>query len=271
MPEPSAPSTQHPAGLQPPPRAIVLAAGRGERMRPLSDHTPKPLLPLHGEPLLAHHLRALARDGVEQAVINTAWLEAQFEPALGDGRRYGLQLSYSREGERYGGALETAGGIATVLPFLSEAGRPVFWAVSGDIWAPDFVFDAALAARFAARPELLALLWLVPNPPYHPAGDFAWGAALPELAPGASLGRSSRGLGAAEPAASCLTYANLALLKPGLFAGVAPGRRAPLGPLLHAAMQAGQVAVLPYAGRWANVGTPADLAALQGGGADPAT
>jgi MurNAc alpha-1-phosphate uridylyltransferase len=245
-----------------PPRAIVLAAGRGERMRPLSDHTPKPLLAVQGRSLVEHHLRALARDGVTEVVINTAWLEAQFPAALGDGARLGLRLSYSHEGATYGAALETAGGIATVLPWLAEAGRPVFWVASGDIWAPDFVFDAGLAERFAAS-DLLALLWLVPNPPYHPQGDFACAAPRPDLAPGAALGLSGR---AVDPAVTaCLTYANLALMKPALFDGVPAGRRAPLGPLLHGAMQAGRIGVLPYGGRWANVGTPADLAALQTG------
>jgi MurNAc alpha-1-phosphate uridylyltransferase len=259
MPETSAAAPQSP-------RAIVLAAGRGERMRPLSDHTPKPLLAVRGRSLVEHHLRALARDGVTEAVVNTAWLEEQFPAALGDGHRFGLTtLRYSHESAAYGGALETAGGIATVLPWLAEGERPVFWAVSGDIWAPDFVFDAALAARFAAS-ELLALLWLVPNPPYHPAGDFALGTPRPDLAPGAALGRSGRGADTAATtttAMPCLTYANLALMKPALFDGLVPGRRAPLGPLLHAAMAAERIGVLRHDGRWANVGTPADLAALQ--------
>ncbi|MEY2688306.1 MAG: hypothetical protein RL375_2504 [Pseudomonadota bacterium] len=242
-----------------PPRAIVLAAGRGERMRPLSDHTPKPLLELHGQALVAHHLHALARDGISEAIINTAWLEQQFPDRLGDGTRFGLRLTYSHEGARHGGALETAGGIATVLPWLSEGGRPVFWVVSGDIWAPDFVFDAALAGRFAAS-DLDALLWLVPNPPYHPAGDFGFGTACADLAPGAALGVSGAGAADGSPRQ---TYANLALMKPSLLHGVPAGHRSALGPLLHRAMARGRVAVLPYAGRWANVGTPADLAALQ--------
>ncbi|MEY4752306.1 MAG: hypothetical protein RIQ60_4520 [Pseudomonadota bacterium] len=241
-------------------------------MRPLSDHRPKPLLQVRGRALVEHHLAALARDGVTEVVVNTAWLEEQFPAALGDGRSLGLTaLRYSHEGAAYGAALETAGGIATVLPWLAEGERPVFWAVSGDIWAPDYVFDAALATRFAAS-ELLALLWLVDNPPYHPAGDFALGAPRPDLAPGAALGRSGRAADAAATtttAMTCLTYANLALMKPALFDGVAPGRRAPLGPLLHQAMAAGRIAVVRHDGRWANVGTPADLAALQGPQAPP--
>jgi MurNAc alpha-1-phosphate uridylyltransferase len=228
-------------------------------MRPLSDHMPKPLLDLHGLPLVAHHLLALARDGIEEVVVNTAWLEEQFPARLGDGSSFGLHLSYSHEAALYGGALETAGGIATVLPWLSEGGRPAFWVVSGDIWSPDFVFDAALAERFAAI-DLDALLWLVPNPPYHPAGDFGYGTARDDLASGAALGVSGDRAMAGSPRQ---TYANLALMKPALLHGVPAGQRVALGPLLHQGMARGRVAVLPYGGRWANVGTPADLAALQ--------
>jgi MurNAc alpha-1-phosphate uridylyltransferase len=248
-----------PPEASPSPRAIVLAAGRGERMRPLSDHTPKPLLELHGQPLVAHHLLALARDGVAEAVVNTAWLEEQFAARLGDGSAFGLQLSYSHEGALYGGALETAGGIATVLPWLSEGGRAVFWVVSGDIWSPDFVFDADLTRRFAAS-DLDALLWLVPNPPYHAKGDFGLGLPRPDLAACAALGTSNLNPSAGGPS---LTYANLALMKPAFLQHLPAGQRAALGPLLHQAMALGRVAVLAYDGRWANVGTPADLAALQ--------
>lgn len=227
-------------------RALILAAGRGERMRPLTDRTPKPLLPVGGKPLIAWHLEALARDGVREVVINTAWLEDQFPAALGDGARYGLSIRYSTEGRDHGGALETAGGIAKALPWLGEA----FWVVSGDIFAPDFRFDAALAARFAAQAAHDAHLWLVPNPPYHPRGDFGIGAD---------------GLGLADgpgPDGQRWTYANLALVRAGLCAGIAPGTRAALGPLLYDGMRAGRIAVERYAGRWANVGTPQQLADL---------
>src|SRR6478672_6486009 len=158
----------------PPPaplKAMVLAAGRGERMRPLTDHTPKPLLPAHGKPLIEWHLDALARDGIREVVINTAWLEEQIPAALGDGSRFGLSIRYSMEGRDHGGALETAGGIAKALPWLGES----FWLVSADIFSPDFRFDPAVAARFAAGTEL-AHLWLVRNPAFHPQGDFGIGA-----------------------------------------------------------------------------------------------
>jgi MurNAc alpha-1-phosphate uridylyltransferase len=244
-------------------RAIVLAAGRGERMRPLTDSTPKPLLPVRGRPMIEWHLEALARDGVREVLINTAWLEAQFPAVLGDGSRFGLSLRYSHEGRDFGAALETAGGIATALDWLTDGGREAFWVVSGDIWAPDFRFDADLAARFIAS-GLAAHLWLVPNPLYHPKGDFSLGAARPDLAPDAALGLSGAAGTAGQPT---LTYANLALLRADLLRHIAPGTRAALGPLLHQAMAAGRISVQPCTGRWANVGTPDQLAALAEAGA----
>ncbi|MEO8299759.1 MAG: nucleotidyltransferase family protein [Burkholderiales bacterium] len=242
--------------VQPPLRAIVLAAGRGERMRPLTDITPKPLLPVAGRPLIEWHLQALARDGVREVVINTAWLEDQFPATLGDGNRFGLALRYSQEGRDHGGALETAGGIATALDWLCADGRQAFWVVSADIWAPEFRFDAALAQRFIAS-ELDAHLWLVPNPPFHPRGDFGLGATLPGLGAQAHLGTD------AADGGTLLTYANFALMRPRLLAGTAPGTRAPLGPLLHAAIQARRIGVEQYPGRWENVGTPDQWASLQ--------
>lgn len=236
-------------------KAIVLAAGRGERMRPLTDTTPKPLLPVRGKPLIAWHLEALARDGVREVVINTAWLESRIVETLGDGTRFGLTLHYSQEGRDHGGALETAGGIATALPLLR--GTPgtregeCFWVVSGDIYMPGFRFDATLAQQFA-RSDRLAHLWLVPNPPYHPQGDF---------------GLSAEGLGLADepgPDGQRWTYANIALCRAALFDGLAPGTRAPLGPLLFSAMRSGRVTAEVYRGPWENVGTPAQWEALNG-------
>ena len=236
-------------------KAIVLAAGRGERMRPLTDTTPKPLLPVRGKPLIAWHLEALARDGVREVVINTAWLESRLVETLGDGTRFGLTLHYSQEGRDHGGALETAGGIATALPLLRGVpGTPegeCFWVVSGDIYMPGFRFDAALAQHFA-RSDRLAHLWLVPNPPYHPQGDF---------------GLSAEGLGLADepgPDGQRWTYANIALCRAALFDGLAPGTRAPLGPLLFSAMRSGRVTAEVYRGPWENVGTPAQWEALNG-------
>ena len=226
-----------------PPRALILAAGRGERMRPLTDRTPKPLLPLRGRPLIEWHLLALAAAGVREVVINTAWLEDQFPAALGDGARFGLSIRYSAEGRDHGGALETAGGIRTALPWLAPEGDAPFWVVSGDIFVPGFRFEApALAAGD------LGLIWLVPNPPFHAAGDF-------DLDAGGRVARAG--------AAHVFTYANVALLRPALVAGLAPGQRAPLGPLLFEAAAAGRLAGRMLDGPWHNLGTPAQLAALE--------
>jgi MurNAc alpha-1-phosphate uridylyltransferase len=229
-------------------KALILAAGRGERMRPLTDACPKPLLPVRGKPLIEWHLEALARAGVRDVVINTAWLEEQFPATLGDGSRWGLAIHYSMEERDHGGALETAGGIAKALHWLGD----VFWVVSGDIFAPDFGFEADAARRFVESGKL-AHLWLVPNPPYHAKGDF---------------GISETGLGLADgagPDGMRWTYANLALMRAELCAAIPSGTRASLGPLLFDAMREKRITVERYAGRWENVGTPAQLQALQAG------
>jgi N-acetyl-alpha-D-muramate 1-phosphate uridylyltransferase len=241
---------------QTPAQALVLAAGRGERMRPLTDHTPKPLLAVQGQPLIAWHLSALARAGVGHACINTAWLEAQFPARLGQAWPAGahrLQLSYSREGQDFGAALETAGGIVRALPLLAD----VFWVVAGDVFMPGFVFDPHALARFAASPAL-AHLWLVPNPPHHPQGDFglsADGQAL-NLAP--------------EHPGPRYTYSTIGLYKRALFgaplcqipAGNPQGQKAALGPLLRQAMDRGWLSAELYTGAWTDVGTPERLAQL---------
>jgi|SRR5450755_1431417 len=226
-------------------KAIILAAGRGERMRPLSDATPKPLLAVHGKPLIEWHIEALARAGVREIVVNTAWLEDKIVAALGDGSRFGVSIAYSMEGRDHGGALETAGGIAKALPRLGD----VFWIVSADVYAPEFAFRAAAAKQFAASGRL-GRLWLVPNPSFHPRGDFGLGAD---------------GLGLAEgtgPDGQRWTYANIALLRAEMFAGITPGTSAPLAPLLYAGMRERRIGAEVYRGRWDNVGTPAQLEAL---------
>ncbi len=223
---------------------MILAAGRGERMRPLTDRTPKPLLPVAGRPMIEWHLMALAAAGVRQVVINTAWLEDQFPATLGDGSRWGLSIHYATEGRDHGGALETAGGIAKALPWLGDC----FWLVSGDIVAPGFGFDAGLGQRFADGDDD-AHLWLVPNPDFHAQGDFALaGDRVRRPAPG-------------QPRP--LTYANLALMRRRLVAGIPPGQAAPLGPLLFDSAAAGRLAGQVWAGAWHNLGTPAQWAALQ--------
>lgn len=241
--------------------ALLLAAGRGERMRPLTDTCPKPLLPVQGRPLLAWHLAALARAGVPRVVLNTAWLGERISQHFGSvfelepayGKREQLPISYSEEGRDFGRALETAGGIARALPLLG----PVFWLAAGDVFAPDFRFAARAVARFAAGSDL-AHLWLVPNPPHHPQGDFG-------LTP---QGRVLDGAGL-EPRAR-LTYSTIALLRAELFAppwcDIAPGNprgvAAPLAPLLRRAMAAGRVGGERHDGRWVDVGTPERLALL---------
>lgn len=240
--------------------AMLLAAGRGERMRPLTDTCPKPLLPVHGVPLLEWHLRALADAGVRRVVVNTAWLGDRISNHFGLQpllvKRQQLSISYSHEGSDFGGALETAGGIARALPQLG----PVFWLAAGDVFAPDFVFAPEAAQAFAASP-LLAHLWLVPNPPHHPRGDF-----------GLSPDGLALNLPGADPAPR-YTYSTLALLKAELFAppwcdippGNPEGVAAPLAPLLRRAMDAGRVGAAPYTGRWTDVGTPERLQALNQG------
>ena len=236
-------------------KAIILAAGRGERMRPLTDALPKPLLRVRGKPLIEWHIEALARAGVREIVVNTAWLEDRIVAALGDGSRFGVQLTYSMEGRDHGGALETAGGIAKALPLLACSGSSAgadadaaFWVVSADIFAPGFVFDAAAAQRFA-RSDAVAHLWLVPNPPFHPRGDFG-------------LDAQGLGLPAAGADGRTWTYANLALVRPGLVDAVAPGSRAALGPLLFDAARDRRIGAEVWGGEWHNLGTPAQLDAL---------
>ena len=241
--------------------ALVLAAGRGERMRPLTDTTPKPLLQVQGRPLLQWHLQALANAGVSRVVINTAWLGEQIPAYFSDkngvkpiwDKRKQLSISYSQEGVDFGGALETAGGIARALPQLG----PVFWLAAGDVFAPDFVFDSAAVQAFAASDQL-AHLWLVPNPAHNPRGDF---------------GLSSQGLALNLPAddpAPRYTYSTIALLRAELFAppwcDIPPGNplgvKAPLAPLLRRAMDNGRVTAAIYTGRWTDVGTPQRLTEL---------
>lgn len=233
-------------------KAIILAAGRGERMRPLTDHTPKPLLAVRGKPLIVWHLEALARAGVREVVVNTAWLEDRIVDTLGDGARFGVAIRYSLEGRDHGGALETAGGIAKALPLLAEHPTDAFWIVSADIFMPGFAFDAEAVRRFAAS-DADAHLWLVPNPPYHLRGDF---------------GLAADGQGLADepgPDGRRWTYANIALARPSLVAGVVPGTRAALGPLLFAGMRRRRITAEVYHGEWENVGTAAQLAALNAG------
>lgn len=212
---------------------MVLAAGRGERMRPLTDELPKPLLPVAGEPLVAHQLRALAKAGVTEVVMNCSWQAEVLRAALGDGRRWGVTIEYSPEPWQ---PLDTGGGIFQALPLL---GPGPFLLVNGDVWS-DFA-----PGRLALPAGMLAQLVLVPNPDHHPGGDFA-------LVEG-------RVMSDGEPR---LTYGGMAILAPELFAGCRPGRF-PLAPLLSAAAAAGRVSGVLHEGGWMDVGTPERLYALR--------
>lgn len=232
--------------------AMVLAAGRGNRMRPLTDHTPKPLLPVHGKPLMLWPMDALQASGFHRAWVNTDWLGEQIETRLGDwaATQPQAELVLSREGQDFGYALETAGGIARALPGLGE----VFWVLAGDVYAPDFPFAPASVDRFTAS-GLLAHLWLVPNPDHNPRGDF---------------GLSSEGLALNTAEGERFTFSTIALYRRALFEppwcdilpGNPQGTAAPLAPLLRAAMAAGRVSAELYTGRWTDVGTPQRLAEL---------
>ena len=212
---------------------MLLAAGRGERMRPLTDHTPKPLLPVFGKPLIVWHIERLAKAGIHDLVINHAHLGEQIEALLDDGSAWGVSIRYSPEPP---GALETAGGIANALPLL---GSDPFLVVNGDIWCDlDFATLPALAAND------LAHLVLVSNPAHHPDGDFAL-----------AHGRVS----AVPPR---LTFSGIGLYRPQLFAGITRGQPAKLAPLLRAAMAENRVAGQEHAGRWVDVGTPERLREL---------
>jgi N-acetyl-alpha-D-muramate 1-phosphate uridylyltransferase len=252
---------------------MILAAGRGERMRPLTDTCPKPLLQMRGQPLMLWPMLALAREGFASQLINTAWLGEQIEAYfLDENGIYSarilrealsnqelsesavqLQLQFSREGRDFGGALETAGGIVRALPQLAD----VFWVVAGDVFMPSFEFSRAAYEKFAAS-AALAHLWLVPNPPHNSRGDF---------------GLSPRGhaLNLPKDAGHALhTFSTVALYKKAFFAppfcsipaGNPQGIKAALAPMLRAAMDAGCVTAQLFEGEWTDVGTPERLALL---------
>ena len=236
-------------------QAMVLAAGRGERMRPLTDAMPKPLLPVRGRPLMQWTLEALARGGFHDVLVNTAWLGEQVPARFGT--RFGdLSLSYSHEGEDFGGALETAGGIVRALPRLAD----VFWVAAGDVFAPQFEFTQQAVARFEGSGRL-AHLWLVPNPEHNPRGDF---------------GIESDGTAVSRPAegAPSHTFSTIGLYRAEFFAPpgceIAPantgGVKAALAPMLRAAMAEGLVTAELYEGPWTDVGTPQRLAAANAAG-----
>ena len=264
-------------------KALILAAGRGERTRPLTDHTPKPLLEVRGQPLMQWSMQALAQGGFTELVVNTAWLGEQVEGHFGPHFKlhFGIQpayllpnvllkseqkqcdpitvdISYSHEGRDFGGALETAGGIVRVLPLLcrsevDEVSSDIFWVLAGDVFVPDFVFTQDAVERFKASGKL-AHVWLVPNPEHNTKGDF---------------GLQADG-GVVNESSETYTFSTIALYRKPLFslpycdipAGNPKGIKAALAPLLRKAIAAQQVSGELYTGTWTDVGTPERLAQL---------
>jgi MurNAc alpha-1-phosphate uridylyltransferase len=216
-------------------KAMVLAAGRGERMRPITDRIPKPLVPVAGKPLIEYHLEALARAGVREVVINLSHLGAQIPAALGDGGRFGLRIRYSDEGPV---PFETGGGIFNALPLL---GAEPFIVVNGDIWT-DFDF-----ARLTLEPGAHAHLVMVPNPPHVARGDFGLEGDL-----------------IVERDQDRYTYSGIGVYTTEFFAGCSPGRF-PLLPLLKRAIAARRLHGQVHRGEWCDVGTPQRLAELEEG------
>jgi MurNAc alpha-1-phosphate uridylyltransferase len=263
--------------------AMLLAAGRGERLRPLSDASPKPLLRVRGKPLMQWSLEALGRGGFTRVVVNTAWLGDQIEakfPGACELQRPSIkrkqllnqeqfEIRYSREGRDFGGALETAGGISRALSLLCPPDKHgvsggIFWLLASDVFAPDFVFSQTAVERFAAG-GMLAHLWLVPNPAHHPGGDFGFSVA-PDAQHGVGLALN---LPPDDPRPR-YTYSTIGLYRTTLFeapwceipAGNPQGSKAPLAPLLRAAMDNALVSAELYRGPWADVGTPERLQQL---------
>jgi MurNAc alpha-1-phosphate uridylyltransferase len=218
-------------------RAMILAAGRGERMRPLTDKTPKPLLSIGGKSMIQYHIESLAAAGMRDIVVNLAWLGAQIRDSLGDGSRFGVRIQYSDEGDA---ALETGGGIFKALPLLAGAsGNDPFVVVSGDVWTE---YPLGTCANKLA-PTDVAHLVVVPNPDFHAKGDF--GLANDRLV----------------DAGERYTYANVGVFRPEFFAGCRPGKF-PVGPLMFDWIRKGRVSGELYRGGWHNVGTPEQLRQL---------
>ena len=255
-------------------------------MRPLSDHTPKPMLPVKGKPLMQWAMESMQRAGVQDLVVNTAWLGEQIPKHFGncfDGAQQvkpsenkPMQMHYSQEGEDFGEALETAGGIIRALPMLAD----VFWVAAGDVWMPDFSFAREAYASFAASKQL-AHIWLVPNPAHNPRGDFGIAFDTKGHTDGFAQSATSlcevptpnHGLALNLPnnsAAPRWTFSTVALYKQAFFqsawcdipAGNPDGIKVPLAPMLRAAMDNGSVGATLYEQAWSDVGTPERLAEI---------
>jgi MurNAc alpha-1-phosphate uridylyltransferase len=231
-------------------KAMILAAGRGERMRPLTDTCPKPLLKVRGRPLIVWHIQNLVRAGITEIVINHAHLGHMIEEALGDGSQYGARIQYSPEAQ----ALETAGGIANALHLL---GDEPFLALSGDIYCPHFDFSEALdvlkdkdhrGEPYPAHVRDIAWIWLTPNPWHNPEGDFALNLYT-----------------VASQGAPKWNFANIGVYRPEMFAAIAPGQKAGLGKLLFEFADQGRIGGEIYQDEWVNVGTVRQLEELNAG------
>jgi MurNAc alpha-1-phosphate uridylyltransferase len=224
---------------------LLLAAGRGERMRPLTDTTPKPLLQIQGKSLLQWHIETLVAANTSRVVINHAWLGEQIEMALGDGTKWGVQIQYSPEET----ALETAGGIRQALSLINP--QPYFLVINGDVFCPDFpiaTFTTGFQAHFNNGAKPLAYLALVPNPPQHPEGDF--------YLQGDHV--SDKPITPPLPDTK-LTFSGIGIYHQSLFKDLRPGEAAKLAPLLRSAMAKNRVFGEKYTGPWHDVGTPQRL------------
>lgn len=226
-------------------KAMILAAGLGTRMRPLTDHCPKPLLPVGQRKLIEFHLEALRAAGFKEVLINTHWLGEQVPQALGDGSRWGLQLHYRHETD----LLETAGGIHNALDFLDHPENQPFLVLNGDVYC-ELDLVAWLKAALAALAQGQICLGLVANPEHNLKGDFAYEANTAVLT------------NELESAEQCMTYAGVALFRPSLFRGLVK-RPAALGPLLRAEAEQGRLRGVPLNCYWADIGTPERLEQLR--------
>ncbi len=227
-------------------KAMILAAGFGKRLRPLTEHTPKPLLEVRGKPLIVHHLEALARAGIKEVVINTAWLGEKLEAYLGDGSRYGVSIAWSREAE----PLETGGGICQALPLL---GSEPFLLVNGDVWT-DYPFEQLLLKSLEKKH--LAHLVLVPNPEHNLSGDYCFTRQQShdgrEVLSGVLAGPVP--VGQLE-GRQTYTFSGISLMNPKLFAASTSGEAFPLRDVLSPAFRAGHISGELYRGEWCDVGT----------------
>ena len=228
------------------PPCLLLAAGRGERMRPLSDHTPKPLLNVRGKSLLGWHLESLQQAGIQHVVINHAWLGEQIEAAFANGHDYGLSIRYSPEVS----ALETAGGICQALPILNP--HDFFLVINGDVYSPNFPIQELIqrTEQLRNQEQFLAHLILVPNPPHHPTGDFYLDGTI------------VRGEECSNANCPKLTFSGIGIYHRSLFDGLNRGESAKLAPILRRAMLNHQISGEKYSGSWQDVGSPERLAEL---------